>query len=58
MNQMDLNSVIDILETYRDKNKNSEYLDEIINELNLIYSEMDKYNRFNAMLTILPWDED
>lgn len=59
MNKMDLDAAIDILETHMINWKGkADYLKDIISELKNVYDEMDKYNRDNAKLTILPWDED
>lgn len=58
MNNMDLDSAINVLETYVSKHKNAEYLKNVISELKNVFNEMERYNRNNVKLTILPWDED
>ncbi len=59
MKQIDLDAVIDILETHMDKaSGRADYLKDVITELKYVYNEMEKYRRENAKLTILPWDED
>lgn len=59
MKQMDLDSAIDILETYESKHKGkANYLIEVISELKEVYKEMEKYNRENTKIILLPWDED
>lgn len=56
---MDLDSAIDILETYESEHKGkANYLIEVISELKEVYKEMEKYNRENTKIILLPWDED
>lgn len=44
---------------YDNKNtKKAESLKIMVNELDSVLHEMEEYDRNNAKLTILPWDED
>lgn len=59
MKKIDLDSAINVLETYMMKcSGRADYLKDVISELKNVYDEMDRYNRENAKITILPWNED